>query len=122
MKLELKEDTPYCCTRCGASMALGDAFEEIDYEVVLEEDDLGLPWCQKHLYIKKVVNYGARHNWPEVYCENWKTGRKGEQIPDHFIISEGMTSWLAVMMWCDDDKSFIAEGMVDYLESEEQAS
>lgn len=123
MRLEI-EDAPGCCAywSCGASEELGDNREDVDnpdYRVVIREDDLGIPWCQKHWHYSKIINYGAKRGFPEMWCENWRTNNRGELLFDNFYMPEGMFEWLATLTCCDEDRSYILEGMIECLESEE---
>lgn len=103
-------------------------------ELKLYRDALGNYWCEEHWHRGKVMNWGARHGWPLLNLQN---GTVGGNIEDHVDITQpllvyymvtrlipgGIGSWYRWFVISKNvEVGYLAEAIIDHVDSQEQAS
>ncbi len=137
--IDLENLAPFCAF-CGLSFDLLDCLLSDDPKMAklenlkLYADVLGNHWCEDHWYRGKVINWGKKHGWPVLNLQNGVVGGDIEEHVDFTqellvlsmirrIIPSGVDSWFNWFVTSKNEEvGYLAEAIIDLLESEEQAS
>jgi hypothetical protein len=91
LSMDTSSASPFDVTGCTESSAMKDA--------------LGLTWCEAHEYRGKLINWGAKHNWPNL-----------QFTP--YAIGPGNYCWAIAAMLGNDDFIGLAAAYVELLDEQ----